>query len=406
MNTPSAKPHFLKRIFSKWIRGWVFIGVALLCSLIILAVLSEQPDTSVTLQDQDRQTGAMPVSVRPVEAKSYPATIKSFGEVVPLWQTTVRAQVNGKVIFLSDNLRVGSTVKKGELLVQLEKSELEMHVAEAKSRLAAAKVALLREQREAKQARKDWQRANIKSKPNSPLVLRSPQVKAAKADVKAAQAALKRAEVLLGYTDIVAPFDGVITERKVNLGEMLNIGLTGGEVATLYSLDAMEVGIQLDAEQWSLLPESQAIGKRATGAVSLYTPQRNARWAAEIVRKSLHLDSASRLRTLFIQVKQPLAQTPPLLPGTFVEVEITGHDIDKLLEIPEPALTKQGMAWFVDKENRLQSRRVEAVFYGQGVVYIRAPADINPPIRIAESPNSSFVSGLSVSPKTTVKGNK
>ncbi len=401
MNTPSAKPHFLKRIFKKWIRVWVFIGVALLCSLVILAVLSEQPDTSVSLKDQDRQIGAMPVSVRVVEAKSYPAIIKSFGEIVPLWQTTVRAQVNGKVIFLSDNLRVGRKVKKGELLVQLEKSELEMHVAEAKSRLAAAKVALLREQREAKQARKDWQRANMKSKPNSPLVLRSPQVKAAKADVKAAQAALKRAEVLLGYTDIVAPFDGVITERKVSLGEMLNIGFTGGEVATLYSLDAVEVGIQLDAEQWSLLPESQV-----AGTVSLYTPQRNARWAAEIVRKSLHLDSASRLRTLFIQVKRPLAQTPPLLPGTFVEAEITGRDIDKLLEIPEPALTKQGMVWFVDKESRLQSRRVEAVFYGQGVVYIRVPADIETPIRIAESPNSSFVSGLSVSPKTTVKGDK
>ncbi|PID42418.1 MAG: efflux transporter periplasmic adaptor subunit [Proteobacteria bacterium] len=381
----------------KWQRVWVFIGVAMLCSLVILVALSEQPDTPVTLQDQHRQTAVMPVSVRVVEPESYPAIIKSFGEVVPQWQTTIRAEVGGSIRFLSDNLRVGNRVKQGELLVQLEKSEFEMHVAEAKSRLAAAKVALLTEQREAKQAQKDWQHANINRQPDSPLVLRTPQLKAAEADVKAAQSALKRAEVLLHYTKVVAPFDGVITQRKVSLGDTLNGGFNGGEVATLYNLDVAEVAVQLDQSQWALLPEPQA-----QQAVRLYTPQRDAQWPAEIVRKSFHLDSESRLRTLFIRVQRPLAQTPALLPGTFVEVEIVGRNIDNLIEIPEPALTKQGMVWFVDNQNRLQPRRVKPVFYGEGVVYLHTPSGIDTPIRVAQSPNARFVSGLSVSPKTIV----
>ena len=400
MNTQSDTTHFLKRIFRKWKKTFVFIGIATLCSLVILVVLSSKPDESITIQDNAIQTSGMPVSVRVVEPKSYPAVVKSFGEVVPLWQTTIKAQVDGKITFLSDKLRVGSIVKRGELLVQIETSEFEMHAAEAKNRLAAAKVALLREQREADQARTDWKRSNIKGEPDSPLVLRAPQLDAAKSDVEAAQTALERAEILLRYTDILAPFDGVIMQSKVSLGETLNVGFSGGEVATLYSLDAVEVGVQLDGEQWSLLPDSRV------GKVSLYTPRRTAHWNAEIVRESLHLERGSRLRTLFMQVKRPLEQTPPLLPGTFVQAEIIGREIQDLVKIPESALTKQGFVWFVDQKNRLQPRRVDPVFYGEGVVYIHVPADLEAPIRIAESPNTSFVNGLSVSPKSAIGGGK
>ncbi len=401
MNAQDDTVCFLKRIFRRWKKVLIFIGITTLCSLVISVVLSLRPDESITVQNNTIQKKGMPVSVRVVAPKSYPALVKSFGEVVPLWKTTIKSQVDGKIIFLSKKLQVGSIVKKGELLVQLEKSEFEMHVAEARSRLASAKVALLREQQEGKQARKNWERSNIKRKPDSPLVLRVPQLEMVKSDVAAAQSALKRAEVLLRYTDIRAPFDGVIMQSNVSLGETLNIGFTGGEIATIYSLDAVEVGVQLDREQWSMLAEPHA-----NETARLYTPQRDSYWDAEIVRKSLHLDRKSRLQTLFMKVKRPLEQTPPLLPGTFVEAEITGREIQDLVEIPETALTKQGVVWFVDKKNRLQSRRVNPVFYGEGVVYIHVPADIGPPIRIAESPNTSFVCGLSVSPKPPSVGGR
>ncbi|PIE62223.1 MAG: hypothetical protein CSA26_13365, partial [Desulfobacterales bacterium] len=209
MNTQADSMCFLKRIFKRWKKVLIFISVATLCCLVIFVVLLSKPDTSIIVQNNAIQTNGMPVSVRVVTPKSYPAVVKSFGEVAPLWQTTIRGQVDGKIIFLSEKLRVGSIVKKGELLVQLEKSEFEMHVAEARSRLAAAKVVLLRELRESEQARKNWERANIRGEPDSPLVLRVPQLEAAKSDVAAAQSALKRAETLLRYTDIRAPFDGV-----------------------------------------------------------------------------------------------------------------------------------------------------------------------------------------------------
>lgn len=380
--------NFLSSSFMK--RLMVFFGVAILCGSIALAILSLKPKEHTTTKDANPQVTGMPVSVRSIKPEVHPAVLKSFGEVVPLWRTTIKAQVNGQIVFLSDKLRVGSIVKRGESLVQIEKSDFEMHVDEAKNRLAAAKVVLLKEEREARQAHRNWEQSKIKGKPESPLVLRKPQLEAAQSELSAAQAALARAETLLSYTNVRAPFDGVVMRRMVSQGETL---FTSGEVAVIYGMDTVEVGVHLDADQWALLP--QPIGD---ANVRLYTPRRKSSWNASVVRESRHLNRDSRLHTLFLQVKRPLEQTPPLLPGTSVQAEITGRKVPDLLCIPEPALTKQGLVWFVDSENRLQPRRSESVFYEEGIVFIRVPSDMEQPMRVAVSPNSSFISGLMIQP--------
>lgn len=373
-------------------RAVVFMGAAILCGFAIYVVLSLQPERKATAKDVNSKVAGMPVSVRSVKPEAHSAVVKSFGEVVPLQQTTIKAQVDGPILFLSDKLRVGNMVKKGELLVQIEKSDLKMQVAEAKNRLAGAKVNLLKEEREAGQAHRDWEQANIKGKPESPLVLYKPQVQAAQSELDAAKAVLVRAETLLKYTDVRAPFNGVIMQSMVTQGEAL---LVGEEIAVIYGMDRMEVGVQLDADQWALLPEP--IGN---ASVRLYDPNGKSSWRADVVRESRHLNRDSRLRTIFLQVKRPLEQTPSLLPGTFVKVEITGRNISDLLSIPESSLTKEGLVWLVDSENRLRSRRLEPVFYGEGSVFMRTPFDMAQPIRVALSPNSGFITGLKVKPMT------
>ena len=371
-------------------RLMVFIGVAILCGSVMFIILSLKPEKQATAKNVNSKVAGMPVSVRSIKPEVHSAVVKSFGEVVPLWKATIKAQVDGQILFLSDKLRVGNIVKQGELLVQIEKSDFKMQVAEAKNRLAAAKVVLLKEEQEASQAHRNWEQSKIKGKPESLLVLRKPQLEAAQSELEAAQTALVRAKTLLRYTDVHAPFDGVIMQCMVNQGETL---FTGGEIAVIYGMDTVEVGLHLDADQWTLLPEQ--IGNVS---VRLYDSKRKSSWSASVVRESRHLNRDSRLRTLFLQVKYPLEQTPPLLPGTFVEAEITGREISDLLSIPEPALTKQGLVWFVDSENRLRPRRLEPVFYGEGIVFMCVPFDMEQPVRVALSPNSSFVSGLKIKP--------
>jgi len=374
----------------------VFLIIAALCSLAVLAALRFRPAERTTTHDANTPRAGMPVSVRTIEPNSYPATVTALGEVVPLWQSSIKAQVGGQIVTLSDQLQPGNIVKQGDRLVQIARSNFEMQAAEARSRLASAKVRLLTEQREARDARTNWEQSGIAGAPKSPLVLRGPQLEAAQSDVDAAQAALTHAETLLGYTEISVPYDSVVVQRSVNPGETL---FAGDEVAVVLGMDLAEVGVHLDAAQWALLPASIHETK-----VKLIDPQRGDAWDARVVRESRRLSRDARLRTLYLQVDHPLRQSPPLWPGAFVRAELTGEPTADLLRVPEAALTKQGYVWFVDADNRLRPQWTEPVFYGEGVVYIRTPEALEPPFRVAISPNSSFTRGLAVQPRADEGG--
>jgi RND family efflux transporter MFP subunit len=374
-----------------WRKLTIFLLVACWCVFATIAILSLSPaNETITEVVRDGRAIGMPISVHQVQPKAYPAVVTALGEVLPLWQSTIKARVEGAITYLSPRLQVGNRVKAGELLARIAKEQFQMKVSEAKERLATATVNLLREEREAREARKNWERSGIGGKPASALVLRQPQLEAAQAEVKAARAALTHAETQLANTDIRAPFSGVIMQRAVNPGETL---FTGDDIFKLYGMQTMEIGVHLDAEQWELL------GKAIAGTTArLMAIEQGGNWTARVVRDSLQLDRESRLRTIFLQVDKPLEQTPPLLPGTFVRAEISGPKVPDLLCIPETALTQQGLVWYVDQGNRLLCRRAEPVFYGKGVIYIRYFQNSRRPLRVAVWPNAGYTRGLHVQP--------
>jgi RND family efflux transporter MFP subunit len=366
----------------------VFLAVTALCILVATVALYSKPAPETAGMEQKHTTQGMPVSVQWAQPASRPAVITALGEVVPLWQSTVKARVEGPVVYISPRLEAGSPVAEGELLVRIDKSHFEMQVSDAQSRLAEARVEQLREEQEVRDARMNWKRSGITGDPASALVLREPQLEAARSAVEARQAALAFAETQLGDTQIRAPYAGVIMGRAVNPGETLFVG---DEVFTIFGRHAMEVGVHLDADQWALL--GPVNGETAVRLVSI---QQGTVWPAQVVRDSRHLDRQSRLRTLYLRVDKPLAQTPPLLPGSFVRAEITGRPIPDIVCIPEAALTNKGLVWLVDEDNRLRSYNAQPVFYGEGVVYIRHPDASRQPLRVAVSPNTSYTNGLLV----------
>lgn len=380
--------------------GWILTslvtaGVLLGCLFIACLVLHSQPVTNRAGDTLSMVETLRPVSVRRLTTDIYAARIQALADVVPLWKTTLKSQVNGPIVFLSEQLQPGNIVRRGERLLQVEESAFEMQVAEARSRLAVARLQWLKEDQEAQAAQAHWQQAGMPDEPASPLVLRKPYLASARGQVEAAQKALIHAENLLAHTEICAPFDAAILRRHANPGETL---FAGTDVATLYALHIVEVAVHLDARQWALLPD-----RLTEIEATLVDPLQETRWPARAVRRGRHLNTESRLRTLYLQVTQPLEQTTPLLPGTFVRVHLKGRDISALLRVPEAALTKQGAIWYVDDANQLMAHPAEPVFYGTGTVYVRPPRELSSPYRVALLPNAGFVGGLTVRP-VDVKG--
>lgn len=393
-------------------KGGIFIITVLLCSAGAFFFLESKPAIGKLHKDEAPQFSGMPVTIENVSCSAYPAHITALGEVKPLWQSTIKALLDGPIVYLNPLLQPGSRVKKGDVLVKIEKTAYQAQVSEDKNRVALAKVDLLKEEREAKEAQRNWKRSGIKGSPASSLVLRKPQLSSAWAGLDATQKALALSQARLSYTKICAPFDGVILERHVNPGETL---LTGDEVFTLYGIETAEVGIHVSAGQLILLglelsgekqdKDNFLKGPEQNLSVRLVSTQQNATWQARVVRDGQCLDSGSRLQTLFLQVAKPMAQTPPLLPGSFVRAEITGRKVSDLLRLPETALTKQGVVWFVDENNRLKSVHAKPVFYGNGVVYIHSGENSTQnPLRVAVSPNASFADGLLVQPGQKERG--
>jgi RND family efflux transporter MFP subunit len=369
-------------------RYTVLATISLMGTIAVTAALTVKPSDGVPVQAAQAPSATIPVTVRTLTPESRRVAIRTQGEVVPLWETILRVQVSGEIASLSDRLQPGNRVKAGERLLTLDKGDYEMQVAEAESQLAQAEVDLFQEEREAVEAKADWRRSGLAGEPASPLVLRTPQLAAARARLAAAKSALANAERRLEYTEIRAPYEGVIIERAVSPGASL---FAGDAVATLYSTAAVEVGLHLDAHQWAQLPR-----RIADIRVRLTDPSGPATWKARVVRRGQRLDREARLRTLFLRVERPLDQRPPLLPGSFVQAEITGKRLANLIAVPQAALTPAGRVWFVDPENRLTARQLRVHFHEQGLAYLQAVGDLPRPIRVAIYPNDGFTDGLGV----------
>jgi len=176
----------MKKIIRILTGKWgIFILTVLVCSTGAFFFLESKPAKGELHKDATLQLSGMPVTVQHVSCSAYPARITALGEVKALWQSTIKARVDGPIVYLNPLLQPGSRVKKGEVLVKIEKIAYQAQVSEDQNRVALAKVALLKEEREAKEAQRNWRRSGIKGSFASDLVLRKPQLNSARAGLNA-----------------------------------------------------------------------------------------------------------------------------------------------------------------------------------------------------------------------------
>jgi RND family efflux transporter MFP subunit len=334
----------MKNSLKKYIntRTFVFILVTVIAVLLISVFLSKS-ESSVEKKTDEKIT--LPVSVIEVKPGDYHSKIKLLGEVKPQKQSFLKSQVTGKIIFISEKLKKGVLVKKGELLVSVESSSYRSVVAQHELQLANAKFTLLKEKVEVEEAFRNWQNSGLKGKAD-PLTLRKPQLLIAKKEVKSAEALLKSAKKDLSYCHIRSPYDGLIVKKSINIGESLN---AGEEIFLIFGIEKAIITVNLNKNQWVKLPMDYRKVK-----VKLFNGDSERGWTALIVREGNRIVPESRLRQLFMEVKEPLSLSPPLLLGSFLSAELTGKKIRSILELPESALTNSGRVWYII-DNKLSS---------------------------------------------------
>jgi len=328
------------------------------------------------------------VSVINAVPSTYQAYVSGHGEAKAHWALSLKAQVKGEITNMSEQFATGNVVKKGQVLAQIDNTEYLQAVASAKATLADAKLALQEEQDLGNQAKREWQRSGVTQAPSSPLVFRTLQLVAAQATADNGQYTLQTAQRDEKNTHISAPFDAVILSRDVDLGTYVSIGDT---LATLNSTDKVEISVPLSLSQW------QNLASDKSGEVILSDVTTQNQWQGYIARFEQHLDDSSRQRSVVVALDKPFEQATPLLPGTFLAVQIAGKALNNVIKLPASAVSQEGLIWYVNEQNTLMSIQAQKLFERGDYVYI-SPIEGHTNLRVVARPLVSYLNDMLVNP--------
>jgi RND family efflux transporter MFP subunit len=358
----------------------IFAPIAIIAVCVVAAVLLARSGSGP--EEREPEIAALPVDVVRPDVKQGSFAVRAQGTVSPRIETDLVSEVAGKVVWMSDDFVAGGTFEAGDVLARIDPSDYETALLAAEAELAAARATLADEQARSDAAREDFRRLRGDSSQPGDLLLRLPQVARAEAAVQAQQAAVERAQRNLERTRITLPFNGMIRERGVDLGQYVN---TGSNLGLAFSTDRAEVRLPLAESDLRFLGLPMTGTDRAverpvtlTGSVA----GQPARWDATLVRTEGVVDSDTRLTYVVAEVTDPYAladdtRRPPLPVGTFVTAEIPGRDASGLVVLPSQALHEDNRVYVADEDDQLEIRTVEVVRTTPRRVYVSGPLSGN-----------------------------
>ncbi|NRD74049.1 efflux RND transporter periplasmic adaptor subunit [Shewanella sp. VB17] len=306
------------------------------------------------------------VAIKPVEMAPMTFSVGSYGIVKPKYETELVAQVNGEIIFLSNNFVSGGFVSKGDIIARIDPSDYDADLIDAKANLASAKAALVQERAQGKVAEEEWK--NIKDGLPTELSLRKPQLAHEIAKLNSSEAGLKRALRNVERTIIRAPYDALIGSRDVGLGSYVSQGSAVGKVL---STAQAEIRLPLADKELRYLTHK---GKGAMVEMSATVGGKNQQWPGRIVRSEGVIDSTSRMTYLVAEVADPYGlkdNNNELRYGTYVTAKITGNNAGEVTVLPRHLIV-DGKIAVLDKENKLRYKPVTVIRQSGANVVISA----------------------------------
>ncbi|MGH1397649.1 MAG: efflux RND transporter periplasmic adaptor subunit [Alphaproteobacteria bacterium] len=303
---------------------------------------------------------ALIVNTANVFPRSHRITFTANGTVKARGEAQVTPQINGKVIKISDNFFAGGTFEKGETLFEIEPIDFRLQIDTLKAQVAQAQTVLNQEEAQRSAALAEWKMFNP-NKPPSALVAREPQIAEARAGLRAAKAQLQTARLDLARTKVSMPFAGKTLSSTLEIGQFVTAGQSYGSV---FDPSALEVQTTLNDQQRAWLQSDD------TGAITITTGQgENAKTYNGILKRdAANLDTQTR----FASVTIGFEETPTnILPGTFVNINITGPAQNGLTEIPANAVQNGGVVWEVLADNTLNALTPQIVVTREKTVLVK-----------------------------------
>ncbi len=247
-------------------------------------------------------------AVTEVRSAQFPVVVEVTGQVAAASQATLSAKVQGTVQEL--RVREGETVRKGQALVVLDSRDLRANLARAEAEYDNARTHLARMQRL-------YQQESVAKQ----------ELDNATRAFKVAEAGRRAAEAQLSYTVIKAPFDGVVTEKHIEVGEL---AAPGRPVLKLE--DPRRLRLEATVSEGDV--KAVAVGDKVTVVVDALGDRPLTGTVAQVL-------PAGDPATHTFVVKVDLPPTPGLKSGMFGRMRLD-KGVSQTLAVPEPALIERG----------------------------------------------------------------
>jgi RND family efflux transporter MFP subunit len=219
------------------------------------------------------------------------------GNVASRETARIAAKVQGYVVEL--NVDAGDKVKKGQVLLRIDSKEMMEREAQAKAALESARADLVKARNDFERYKALFEKESVAKKDYDDALTKYETSQAAELR---ARAFLDEAATMLSYATVTAPFDGIIGERNVNLGDLATPGRT---LFSVYTPGSVEL-VAAAGEQYD-----RYLGIGAT--ISVAVPSLGLKQASTIREVVPFRDEKTRT----ITVKAPLQEVPGLVPGLY-----------------------------------------------------------------------------------------
>ncbi len=328
----------------------------------------------------DTSAGEILVSVAKPGRREIVDRLSLAGAVTPYEQVTLYAKVSGYLKSLS--VDIGDWVRPGQLLAEIDVPEMITGLEEKRAALVKAEADLVKAEADIEQAQADveFQKLNYErlkaihdrdpdvlpenevdqaraayGVANGRLQASKAQVKVAGAVVESAKAGSKTFETLMAYARIVAPISGVVSQRFVDPGALIQAAsasrIQAAPVVSIAELDKVRVVVDV--------PEPKVrFVKRGTTATLMAESYPGKSFPAKVARTGTILDLASR--TMRVEFDVP-NRDRWLRPGMTARITLELQKFENALTIPVTALHTQGndRSVFVIKNGKAQQRQVK-----------------------------------------------
>ena len=311
---------------------YLAISAILLCGLFIGYRIYENGSDAAALRYETLE-GAIP-TVAVVSPKPVPATetITLPGNIVGWYEAPIYARVTGYVkMWYKD---YGDQVKKGDILAEINAPDLDAEYAQAKADLEAerAKYALAVVTAKRYEAFRNTHAVSEQS-----ITVQVQNMKAQAAVVKASEQKVRNMEAFIQFKTIVAPFDGVVTQRNINVGDLVS---KEGNLSTPNAKSNLFTVAVIDSLRLFVsVPESFGPFLQPGLTADVTVPQIPHRhFTSKFLTVSKGFDVSTRTAVTVFTIDN---EDRALWPGSYAQVHLTAPIDRQSFTIPSTALVFQ-----------------------------------------------------------------